>query len=64
MVVAPITLQQLPFDLPLNVLSGHMYIYIYIYMTQVSKPTIKIKHMARILKHGDVTHCRSSSKPL
>ena len=28
-------------------------------MTHISKPTIKIKHVARILKRGDVTHCCS-----
>ena len=25
------------------------------YMTHVSKPTIEIKHVAKILEHGDVT---------
>ena len=53
MVDAPIALQQLPFDSPLNVLSGH-----------VSKPTIKIKHVAGILKYRDMTHRFTTSKPL
>ena len=30
------------------------------YMTHVSKPTIKIKHMARFLKDGDAARCCSS----
>ena len=34
-------------------------------MTHVSKPTIEIKQMARILKHGDaVIHRFITSKPL
>ena len=36
MIIDPITLQQLPFDMPLNFLTGHIIIH-------VSKPTVEIK---------------------
>ena len=48
MVVAPITLQQLSiqFTIKFSIRS---------YMTHVSKPTIEIKHVEKILEH-DATH--------
>ena len=47
MVIAPITLQQVPFDLPLNFPSGYI-------MTHVSKLTTK-NQVARVLKHKDAS---------